>query len=418
MSPNLELPPRSRNLVETSQSRVLVLDGAMGTALQSENLTAEDFGGEALEGCNENLNLTRPELIQKIHENYLKAGCDIIETNTFGGTPLVLAEYGLGERAHEINRRAAEIARAAATRHSTPEKPRWVAGSIGPTTKSLSVTGGVTFDELVEHFHCQVQGLADGGVDYFLIETCQDTRNIKAALLALDQLFAERRQSWPVAVSATVEANGTLLAGQNVEALAISLENRKLLYLGLNCATGPEFMTDSIRTLARMSPFPVACVPNAGLPDSNGHYLESPEMLARVVSRFLEEGWLGFVGGCCGTHAGHIEALARIAARAKPAPQLSRPKSSRLAGIDPLEITDEMRPVLVGERCNVIGSRKFKTLITEGRWDEAAELARTQVKAGAQIIDVCLANPDRDEKADVIKFLSTAASRVRAPLMF
>lgn len=391
----------------------------MGTAIQSRDLTAKDFGGEDLEGCNEYLVITRPDVIRSIHESYLEAGCDIVETNTFGGTPLVLDEYGLGSRAHEINLAAARIAREAADKHSTPEKPRFVAGSIGPTTKAISVTGGVTFEQLIDNFHAQAKALLEGGADYFLLETCQDTRNIKAATLGIEKLFSESGRRIPIAISGTIEPMGTMLAGQSVEALLASVSHLDLLYIGLNCATGPEFMTDHIRSLARSSRFRVACVPNAGLPDENGRYLETPEMVSQVLSRFISNGWLNLVGGCCGTHDGHVHALSDLVHGAKPRtpPESAIQARSQLSGVDYLEITDEMRPVIVGERTNVIGSKKFKTLICDGKFDEASDIARAQIKSGAQIVDVCLANPDRDELQDMRSFLEMAIKKVRAPLM-
>ena len=217
-------------LKELLATRILTLDGAMGTAIQARNLSAKDFGGEELEGCNENLVLTRPDVIREIHEAYLKAGCDIVETNTFGATPLVLDEYGLGKQAYEINLRSAQLAREACAKFSSPDKPRFVAGSIGPTTKAISVTGGITFEELEKNFYEQARGLWDGGVDYFLIETCQDTRNIKACVCALQKLFGELGEEKPIAVSGTIEAMGTMLAGQSVEAFLASLSHLDLLY--------------------------------------------------------------------------------------------------------------------------------------------------------------------------------------------
>ncbi len=406
----------SKLLVETLRNRILVIDGAMGTALQDKNLSAADFGGPEFEGCNENLVLTRPEVVQGIHEAYLAAGCDIVETNTFGSTPLVLDEFALGFKADEINLAAARLARAACDKFSTPEKPRFVAGSMGPTTKAISVTGGVTFEGLVDQFRIQASGLLRGGVDYLLLETCQDTRNIKAAFLGCEKAVAETGVDVPIALSVTIEAMGTMLAGQSIEALLTSVAHKELLYLGLNCATGPEFMTDFIRSLAETSPFPVSCVPNAGLPDENGAYLETPAMVCGVLSRFLDRGWLNVVGGCCGTHAGHISALAALVSSKAPREpkKLSR---SVVSGIDFLEITDEMRPVIVGERTNVIGSRKFKKLICNEQFDEASDIARAQIKGGAQILDVCLANPDRDEMQDMQKFLELAVKKVRVPFM-
>ena len=407
---------RTAALLKESDRRILVLDGATGTAMQDLNLSAADFGGPDLEGCNENLVLTRPDIVAHVHTMYLEAGCDIVETNTFGATPIVLDEYGLGAKAYEINKRAAEIARAACAKFDTSDKSRFVAGSIGPTTKALSLTGGITFEGLIDNYYEQARGLFDGGADYFLLETCNDGRNIKAGLIAFDRLFEERGESVPVAVSATIESMGTMLAGQSIEALIASLAHRDLFYLGLNCATGPEFMTDYVRSLAQLSPFRVACVPNAGLPDEDGCYLETPEMVSGTLQHFIKEGWINLIGGCCGTHKGHVHALTQVAAGKTPR-VLPKPSRSTLSGVDYLEITNEMRPVIVGERTNVIGSRKFKDLITAGKYDEAAEIAKLQVKAGAHIIDVCLANPDRDELQDIEKFLDLVVRKVRVPLM-
>ncbi len=403
-------------LQQAFSTRVLVLDGAMGTAVQDLHLTAADFGGADLEGCNEVLVTSKPDAIRGIHAAYFEAGADIAETDTFGGTPLVLAEYGLAARAHELNQAAARLAREVAERFSTPERLRFVAGSMGPTTKALSVTGGLTFAELVEHYYIQGKGLYDGGADYFLLETCQDTRNVKAGLVALRRLNREVKEPLPIAVSGTIEPMGTMLAGQSVEALVASLEHLDLLYLGLNCATGPEFMTDHLRALSAMARTRVACVPNAGLPDESGKYLETPEMLARAALRFGQAGWLNLVGGCCGTVPAHIKALAEVARQLKPrVPPTSR--RSCLSGVDYLELDDATRPVVVGERTNVIGSRKFKELIVAEKWDDASEIARAQIKGGAQVIDVCLANPDRVELADMQRFLQAVVAKVRVPLM-
>lgn len=406
---------RVKRLKEELAKRILVIDGAMGTALQAKNLTAKDFGGEEYEGCNENLILTRPDVIESVHENYLKAGCDIVETNTFGATPLVMDEYHLGSKAYEINVKAAQIARRACEKYSK-DKMRFVAGSIGPTTKAISVTGGATFEELIENFYIQAKGLIEGGSDYLLVETCQDTRNIKAALVGIDRLSKELQVEIPVAISVTIEPMGTMLAGQSIEALLTSVMHRNILYLGLNCATGPEFMTDHIRSLSELSPFPVSCVPNAGLPDENGCYLETPEMVGHVLSRFMEKGWVNVLGGCCGTTHHHIQELVKISENVKPhVPK--PPATSVVSGVDYLEITNDMRPVIVGERTNVIGSKKFKKLICEEKFDEAAEVAKAQVKSGAHIIDICLANPDRNEFEDVKKFLEIVVKKIRVPLM-
>lgn len=405
-------------LKQLIKERILVLDGAMGTALQNKNLNAQDFGGEAYEGCNEHLVLTRPDVIADVHRDYLEAGADIIETDTFGGTPLVLDEYKLGSKAYEINFKATEIARKLCDEFTqkNPSKPRFVAGSIGPTTKAISVTGGVTFEELIRNFYEQAKALYDGGADYFLIETCQDTRNIKAAIIGINDFLKTAKVKLPIAVSGTIEPMGTMLGGQSVDSLYTSLEHIDLLYIGLNCATGPEFMTDHVRTLSQMSNVPISCVPNAGLPDEDGKYLESPEMVSNVLERFIDKGWVNVIGGCCGTHSGHIKEMVKLAASKNSKHQVHEP-ASRLSGVDILEINNDGRPYIVGERTNVIGSKKFKELIAAEKYDEATEIAKAQVKKGAHIIDVCLANPDRDEEKDMKAFLELLIKKVRVPLM-
>jgi 5-methyltetrahydrofolate--homocysteine methyltransferase len=396
--------------------RILLVDGAMGTMIQGLNLTAADFGGPELEGCNENLNLTRPNAIAGIHKAYLEAGADIVETNSFGSTSIVLAEYALQDKALEISRASAKIARKAADELSTPERPRFVAGSMGPTTKTLSVTGGATFDGLREAYAEQAQGLLEGGADLLLLETTQDTLNLKAGLIGVDEAFQRVGFRVPVMVSVTIETMGTMLAGQGIEALYLALEQRELFSIGLNCATGPDFMTDHIRTLAGLSRFAVSCIPNAGLPDEHGKYHETPESLAKKLGRFVDEGWVNVVGGCCGTTPEHIRKLAE--ALAGKAPRKAKPaRRSAVSGLEPLAIEEDRRPYLVGERTNVIGSRLFKNMIVEGKWEEAAEVGRRQARYGAHILDVCLANPDREEKADMIALLDQLVKKVKLPLM-
>jgi len=256
----------------------------------------------------------------------------------------------------------------------------------------------------------------DGGVDYLLVETAQDTRNVKAALAGIRRLFKETGRELPVAVSGTIEPMGTMLAGQDAESFVISLEHLDLLYIGLNCATGPDLMTDHIRAMAELARVPVACVPNAGLPDQDGRYVETPQMMAAVLDRFIREGWVNLIGGCCGTTVAHIEAFVQLA-KGRPPRQIPRRSGTFVSGLESLEISDEKRPVLVGERTNVIGSRKFRELIASGKYEEASEIARRQVKNGAQIIDICLANPDRDELADMEAFLSHVVRKVKVPLM-
>ncbi len=396
--------------------RILLLDGAMGTAIQAQELGPDDFGGPQLEGCNEHLVLTRPEVIRDIHRRYLEAGADIIETNTFGGTRIVLAEYGLQDRVREINRVGARIAREAAEDLSTTERVRFVAGSMGPGTKSISVTGGVTFGQVRAAYAEQTTGLVEGGVDLLYLETQQDTLNVKAALLGIDDAFAGMGCRVPVVVSVSIETMGTMLAGQSIEALYVSLAHRDLFAIGMNCATGPDFMTDHLRTLAGLSHFPISIFPNAGLPDEEGRYNESPLMLAAKVERFCAEGWVNIVGGCCGTTAEHIRLLADVVCRHAPRRAAVVPRSV-VSGIDVVSIDEDTRPVIVGERANVLGSRKFKDLIAAGELDQAAEIGRAQVRKGAHVLDVCLQDPDRNEVADLTAFLELLVKKVKVPIM-
>src|SRR5467141_2500266 len=407
----------ARALRELLAQRILVLDGAMGTMLQQRNLNAADFGGAALEGCNENLVRTRPDVVLDIHRKYFEAGSDIVETNSFGGAPIVLAEYGLAADAHFLNKRAAELARQAADEFSAPGKPRFVAGSVGPTTKAITVTGGVTFSELRETYYAQAKGLVEGGVDLLLVETCQDTRNIKAAILAIHKLSKEIGSEVPFIVSVTIEPMGTMLAGQTVEAMWASLRHAKPLAFGMNCATGPEFMTDHIRTLSQLTGEFVSCYPNAGLPDEEGKYLETPTTLAAQLEKFADHGWLNLVGGCCGTTEKHIQAIAQMAEGKKPRVRPAESHRAVYSGIEAIEAEDSTRPLLVGERTNVIGSRLFKNLVAEEKWEEASEIARRQVRGGAQIVDVCLQSTERDEKKDIPPFYEKLIRKLKAPVM-
>ncbi|MCL6661718.1 methionine synthase [Paenibacillus amylolyticus] len=404
------------SLHDALKQRILILDGAMGTMIQQVDLTGEDFGGEDLDGCNEMLVLTRPELIQRIHEEYLEAGADLIETNTFGATSVVLVEYDIQDRAREINLEAARIAKAAVDRFSTPESPRYVVGAMGPTTKTLSVTGGVTFQELIDSYLEQALALIEGGVDALLLETSQDTLNVKAGSIGIQQAFEQSGVTLPLMISGTIEPMGTTLAGQNIESFYISLEHLNPISVGLNCATGPEFMRDHIRSLSGMASVAVSCYPNAGLPDENGNYHESPDSLAQKIGAFAEQGWLNIAGGCCGTTPAHIRAMRDTLAQYPPR-EMNGTHPPALSGIEPIYIEQDNRPYMVGERTNVLGSRKFKRLIVEGKYEEASEIARAQVKNGAHIVDVCVQDPDREESEDMVKFLELVVKKVKVPLM-
>ncbi|GIN86078.1 methionine synthase [Heyndrickxia sporothermodurans] len=399
------------------KKKIIILDGAMGTMIQAHDLSADDFGGEEYEGCNEYLTITAPHVIEQIHREYLEAGADVIETNTFGGTSIVLDEYQLGNLAEEINFEAAKIAKKVAIEFSTGEQPRFVAGSMGPTTKTLSVTGGATFDQLKESYQEQARGLIRGGADVLLLETSQDLLNVKAAFLGINAAFEQLNKKIPLMISGTIEPMGTTLAGQNIEAFYISVEHMNPVVVGLNCATGPEFMAEHIRSLSALSTTAVSCYPNAGLPDEEGRYHETPESLAAKIKAFAEKGWLNVAGGCCGTTPAHIQAMAQSLKDLSPrVPKHEHPHA--VSGIEPFIYEDEsIRPLFVGERTNVIGSRKFKRLIAEGKYEEASEVARAQVKNGAHIIDICLADPDREESEDMENFIQEIVKKVKVPLM-
>ncbi|WP_057765259.1 methionine synthase [Cytobacillus praedii] len=404
-------------LTKQLEKKILIMDGAMGTMLQNANLSADDFGGEEYEGCNEYLTITLPSLIERIHLEYLHAGADIIETNTFGATSVVLEEYGLAHKAYELNKKSAQIAKKAADQLSTDEFPRFVAGSLGPTTKTLSVTGGTTFETLIQSYEEQALGLIDGNVDLLLLETSQDMLNVKAGFIGIQNAFKKTGKQLPLIISGTIEPMGTTLAGQSIEAFYISLEHMKPLAVGLNCATGPEFMQDHIRSLSSLASTAISCYPNAGLPDEEGQYHETPETLAQKLGGFASEGWLNIVGGCCGTTPEHIKAISDEMKKYSPR-VFEKSTIHKVSGIEPFIYDDPtLRPIMVGERTNVIGSRKFKRLIREGKFEEASEIARAQIKGGAHVIDVCLADPDREELEDVENFMKELVKKVKAPLV-
>ena len=405
---------RGARLASELAKRILLLDGATGTALAALGLTAGDYGGEALFGCHEALILHRPEAVLELHRSYLAAGADIVETDSFGATPVVLAEYGMAGRCVEINRTAAALARQACAEFDAkdPARPRFVAGSIGPTTKALTLTGGITFPELVKAYASQVEGLAEGGADVLLVETVQDALNLKAALIAC----RDAAPGLPVAVSATIEPTGTTLGGQSIEALAVMVEPWHPLWVGLNCSTGPGPMTEHVRALAALTPSLVSVVPNAGIPDGEGRYHESPADMAAALGRFAAAGWVNLLGGCCGTTVEHIRRLREVADAHAPrvAPAYD---PARLCGGEVVELVQEPPPLLIGERTNVLGSRKFKELVREGRFAEAAEIGRRQVRGRAGVLDVCLADPEGDERAAMNATVLALRRAVRVPLM-
>ncbi len=403
-------------LSELIKNKVVLLDGGMGTSLQRMNLQAADYGGEKYLGCSEALLLYSPERVQEVYEGYFAAGSDIILTNTFGATRIVLVEYGLEEKVHEINRIAAALAKQAAEKYATKEKPRFVCGIMGPTSKSLSLTKEINFTQMAQAFEEQTLGLLAGGVDYLLIETQMDTLNLKAVYVGIQAAFSKIARTVPIAISVTMEKTGTMLAGQNIEALYTSVEHMQPLYVGLNCALGPELMTEYAQRLAAISRFPIVLKPNAGMPDAEGKNVTTPDSFSKAMLVSVENGWVNLVGGCCGTTCDYIKRLGQLVAGKKPREVKTEPVS-QVSGLQNLVLETAKRPYLVGERANVIGSRIFKNLIMADKFEEAEEVIRKQIKAGAHILDICLTNPDRDEVADMAQLLGRGAKFVKIPFM-
>ncbi|MCT0207989.1 methionine synthase [Synechococcus sp. CS-1332] len=410
---------------------VLVFDGATGTSLQEMDLSAEDFGGAALEGCNENLVFTRPDAVQAVHRLFLEAGCDVIETDTFGAASIVLAEYGLEEQAFAINRRAAELAREMAAAFSTPAKPRFVAGSMGPTTK-LPTLGHIDFDTMKASFREQAEGLIAGDVDLFIVETCQDVLQIKAALQGIEEAFCAAGERRPLMVSVTMETTGTMLVGSDIAAVVAILEPFPIDVLGLNCATGPEQMKEHIRYLSQHSPFVVSCIPNAGLPENIGgvaHYRLTPTEMRMQMMHFVEDLGVQVIGGCCGTTPAHIGALAELAAGLQPAQRQVRLPQQRLErpplhyepavasiyGVTPYFQDNSF--LIIGERLNASGSKKVRELLNAEDWDGLVAVARGQVKENAHVLDVNVDYVGRDGVKDMHDLVSRLVTNVNLPLM-
>jgi 5-methyltetrahydrofolate--homocysteine methyltransferase len=402
------------------RERVLVFDGATGTNLQAQNLSADDFGGVALEGCNEHLVLSRPDAVEQVHRMFLDAGADVIETDTFGANSVVLAEYGIAHLAAEINREAARLARRLADAASTPDRPRFVAGSIGPTTKLPSL-GHISFADLRASYVEQIDSLIAGGVDVLCIETCQDPLQIKAALSAARRCFDGGTLRVPVIVSVTVETTGTLLLGTEIPAALSVLEPYDIVsVIGVNCATGPREMEEHLRTLCRHSDRPVFAMPNAGIPENvGGHtcYRLTPRELEAEMERFVTELGVSLIGGCCGTTAEHIARLAALAARTAPVPRVPErmPSVTSLYAAVPMHL--DPPPLLIGERCNANGSKRFRDLLLADDFDGMVAMAKEQVREGAHLLDVCVAYVGRDERRDMAEVIRRFNTQCSLPLM-
>ena len=425
-----------QQLHDIIKERILILDGAMGTMIQKFGLTEEDFRGERFahlpglqKGNNDLLCLSRPEVIADIHRRYLSVGVDIIETCSFNAQRISMADYGCEHLCREINLASAAIARREADAMSTPDKPRFVAGSIGPTNKTCSISPdvndpamrGVTYDELVEAYDEQIEALIEGGVDALLIETIFDTLNAKAAIYAAEQVMERMGKRLPVMLSVTIsDAAGRTLSGQTLDAFLASVSHADIFSVGLNCSFGAAQMKPYLKSLAARAPYYISCYPNAGLPNSLGGYDQTPAQMAVQVKEYITEGLVNIIGGCCGTTDAYIAEYAALVEGAKPHVPAARPDALWLSGLELCEVTPERNFINVGERCNVAGSRKFLRLIGEKKYDEALSIARHQVEDGAQLLDINMDDGLLDTEREMVHFLNLIASEpdiARVPIM-
>lgn len=433
--PNIR-PDCTAELTAALRRRIMVIDGAMGTAIQRDRPDEEGYRGErfiewptALQGNNDLLNLTQPQIIEGIHREYLEAGADILETNTFNANAVSLSDYDMAELGYELNYAGAALARAACDEFSTPEKPRYVAGALGPTTRTASISPdvndpgarNVSYDQLVAAYLEALNGLVDGGSDLIIIETIFDSLNAKAAVFAVETLFEGRGRRWPVIISGTItDASGRTLSGQVTEAFWNAIRHAKPLAVGLNCALGAPEMRPYIAEMARIADTFVSCYPNAGLPNAFGEYDESPEAQAGYLAEFAEAGLVNLVGGCCGTAPPHIAAIAKVVEGTPPRELPDIPVATRLAGLEPLNITDGSLFVNIGERTNITGSARFRNLIKAEDYDTALSVALQQVEVGAQIIDINMDEGMIDGVAAMDRFTKLIASEPdisRVPVM-
>ncbi len=427
-----------KSLSALIKERILVLDGAMGTMIQSYGLQEADFRGERfarvpglMKGNNDLLCLTRPDVMADIHRRYLEAGADIIETNTFNAQRISMADYGMEMYCREINLEAARIARGLADAYTTPDKPRFVAGSVGPTNKTCSMSPDVndpafralTYDRLVEAYDEQMEALIEGGVDALLIETIFDTLNAKAALYAATRVMSRMGREVPLMLSVTVaDVGGRTLSGQTLKAFSASVGHASIFSVGLNCSFGARQLKPFLKELASDAPYYISAYPNAGLPNELGLYDQTPDEMAIQVKEYLDEGLVNIIGGCCGTTDEYIARFSRLAASPDVLPHIPSAKAGtlKLSGLEVLEVTPEKTFVNVGERCNVAGSRRFLHLINEKKYDEALSIARKQVEDGALIIDVNMDDGLLDAKEEMVTFLNLIASEpdiAKVPIM-
>lgn len=408
------------SFLDTLKERIVVFDGAMGTNLQVQNLTLDDFGGLRFEGCNENLLVTRPDAVENVHAAFLEVGCDVVETNSFNGTPVDFEEYGIGDKAYEMNVLAAQLAKRVAADYSTAEKPRWVAGSMGPGRK-LPTLGHISFVDLRNAYSEQVRGLIDGGVDLLIVETCQDLLQTKAALAAIFAHFEKQRVRVPVIAQVTIEVFGTMLNGTEIGAALTALAPFPIDVIGMNCGTGPRNMTENIRYLCENAPLPVSVLPNAGLPsvvDGKMHYDETPESFSAQVLHFVKDFGANIVGGCCGTTPAHlklvVEAMKGITPKSRDVKLIAA--ASSIYFQQPYR--QDTSFLIVGERVNASGSKKMRDLLNAEDWDGLTLLAKEQEREGAHVLDVNVDFVGRDGEKDMHELASRLVTNVKIPLMF
>jgi len=416
-----------RTYLNRDEKPLIIFDGGTGTSFQNLNLTADDFGGKELEGCNENLVLSSPEVVEKVHNSFLEAGCHVIETNTFGASSIVLDEYDIADKAYEINKNAAFIAKKAAAKYSSVDKPRFVAGSIGPTTK-LPTLGHIDFDELKQSYKEQIYGLIDGGVDLLLIETCQDVLQIKSALLASKEILESKNIDIPLMVSITMETTGTMLVGSDIASALTILEPFNIDILGLNCATGPEQMKEHIKYLSENSPFAISCIPNAGLPENIGgvaHYRLKPIELKMQLMNFIYDFNVQLIGGCCGTTPEHIKYLSSIIDEIIDNERTYNNGKKNSSGFIPsassiynsVPYKQDNSILIVGERLNASGSKKVRELLNNDDWDGLVAIAKQQQKENAHVLDVNVDYVGRDGVKDMKEITSRLVTNINLPLM-
>ena len=408
------------NFLDTLKERIIVFDGAMGTNLQVQNLTLDDFGGLRFEGCNENLLITRPDAVENVHTAFLDAGCDVIETNSFNGTPIDFAEYDIADQAYDMNVRAASLAKRIASDYSTKDKPRWVAGSMGPGRK-LPTLGHISFLDLKAAYAEQVRGLLDGGADLLIVETCQDLLQTKAALSAIFAHFEKHRVRVPVIAQVTIELFGTMLNGTEIGAALTALAPFPIDVIGMNCGTGPRHMTESIRYLCENAPLPVSVLPNAGLPsvvEGKMHYDETPETFTTQIVHFANDFGVNIVGGCCGTTPAHLKLVVEAMQRVTPKQRDAKLVAAASSIYFQQPYVQDASFMIVGERVNASGSKKMRDLLNVEDWDGLISLAKDQEREGAHVLDVNVDFVGRDGEKDMHELASRLVTNVKIPLMF